>query len=79
MASVVYEGSVPAVCRELGVETGDGDLVEPGRVYDVTYDLAERLVASGAGWRHAGFVEPPEVDVEATVEVEATDDDEGEE
>lgn len=54
MARVRYTGAPGAVNRDVGAETGAGDLLEPGRIYDVSDELAGRLVASCVFWRPAG-------------------------
>jgi hypothetical protein len=51
MATVIYDGPAGVVNRDVGAETGEGDLLEPGRRYRVSDVLADRLVASSVHWR----------------------------
>lgn len=50
---VRWNGVTGAVCREVGAETGLGDVLEHDAVYEVSDELAEQLLASGANWAPA--------------------------
>ncbi len=46
---VKYVGPEPAVNRDVGRETGGGDLLKHGKVYEVSAELADSLL-EGAMW-----------------------------
>jgi signal transduction protein with GAF and PtsI domain len=48
--SVKYVGPDGQANPEVGRETGEGDLLEHGRVYQVSAELADRLVESSVMW-----------------------------
>ena len=48
--SVRYDGPAGQANHDVGRATGGGDLLEPGAVYDLPAELAERLVESSAWW-----------------------------
>lgn len=47
---VVWKGASGALCREVGLETGQGDVLEQGCEYEVSDELGASLVASHADW-----------------------------
>lgn len=47
---VIYDGPEGQANHEVGVATGAGDLLEPGAVYEVDAELADRLVRSSPWW-----------------------------
>lgn len=58
MARVKYVGPAGAVNRDVGRETGEGDLLEPGREYDVPQELVKRLVDGSPHWQRPKKGEP---------------------
>jgi hypothetical protein len=51
-----FNGPDGQVSREVGAETGNGDVLEPGSEITVSTKLGERLLASSSQWEP---VEPP--------------------
>lgn len=51
MESVKFEGPSGQVSREVGQATGEGDMLEPGRVYELPDELVDRLCGSSQAWR----------------------------
>lgn len=45
---IKFNGNDPALNIDLGREVGEGDLLEPGKSYDVSDKLGKRLVASSS-------------------------------
>jgi hypothetical protein len=50
MTKVIWNGPEGFANRDVGAETGEGDLLEPGAVYEVSQELAERLLESSEQW-----------------------------
>lgn len=50
MANVIYKGPEGQANHEVGVLTGKGDMLEPGGVYELPLELANRLVNGDARW-----------------------------
>lgn len=50
MKKLKWSGSADVICQELA-DAGHGLEVEPGKVYELDDELAERLVAANAGWQ----------------------------
>lgn len=50
---VRYDGPSGNVNRDVGAETGQGDVLEHGCVYDVSDELGEALVSYDASWHDA--------------------------
>lgn len=48
--SVKYVGPDGQANHDVGQETGEGDLLEHGRMYEVSAELAKRLVESSSSW-----------------------------
>lgn len=48
--SVKYSGPEGQANQDVARELGEGSLLEPGRVYQVSAELADRLVESSAMW-----------------------------
>ena len=51
MATLVYTGPANVANRDVGAECGEGDLLIPGKEYDVSKELAELLSASSPHWK----------------------------
>jgi hypothetical protein len=51
MAKVRYLGPSGAVNRDVGAESGRGDVMHYRAEYEVSEQLAKRLVASSADWK----------------------------
>lgn len=74
MASVRFEGPQGQVCREVGEATGEGDVLEPGRVYELPDELADQLVASSQQWQKVRSPRPkPAKDAEPVTSTETAD------
>lgn len=54
MARVKFIGPPGLANVEVGAATGEGDFLEPDKVYDLPKDLAERLVESSSFWKAEG-------------------------
>ena len=50
MANVIYNGPEGQANHEVGVAAGKGDMLQPGEVYDLPLELANRLVNSDTRW-----------------------------
>lgn len=48
--NIIYTGPEGQANHEVGVLTGKGDMLEPGSVYDLPRELANRLVNGDARW-----------------------------
>jgi hypothetical protein len=51
---VRYDGPSGNVNRDVGAETGNGDVLEHGCVYDVSEQLGDTLLTYDANWTAAG-------------------------
>lgn len=50
---VRWDGAAGAVNRDVGAETGEGDVLEQGQVVEVSEGLGENLVRYSADWHFA--------------------------
>jgi hypothetical protein len=50
---VRWDGPSGSVNRDVGAETGEGDVLEHGCVYELSDELAESLVRHDASWHYA--------------------------
>jgi hypothetical protein len=62
---VRYVGPPDQQNRDVGAETGEGDLLEPGAVYELSDELAERLIASSVHFKPARSVTRAELNARA--------------